>query len=398
MFRNSKQMVWCVVAVVAGLACVSQVLAKKPAKPDEGGDYTLVLLPDSQGDTSSNGYVAGMNEVVIDGQLEAVELVGSIADNAYHWLLDAQGNVVLATPLALPGQVAEAHDINDDGIVAGGKYIDGVMLPLVWLSLEDEPTELPVPNGVTGTAIKVNNCGMVLGLLEDAVNLTEMLVVWQLTEGGTGPTAGPLILSETSTIGPSPDLNDAGQVVARVRVGGTYRGQRWSVSWNDGLLTASGPETLMGIITDDAGQPKTVSLKPQAINELGDICGEYGAVDGPFGAFLLLADDTLIDLPPLDSKRYFARSGNTYDLTDAVDTAAIQIVGYVDFFDKRSGREAGMAQVVWQGGNAIDLEAETSQPVSDLRLVGIDRISNHGWLAGYAGDNTAPRAAVIVSK
>ena len=151
-------------------------------------------------------------------------------------------------------------------------------------------------------------------------------------------------------------------------------------------------------ITDESGQPKTVSLEPQAINELGDICGWYCAVEGPWGAFILLADGTLIDLPTLDSKRFFARSGNAYDLTDAVDPTAIQMVGDVHFFEKRSGREAGTAQVVWQGGDVVDLEAQSAQPDSDLRIVGIDRISNHGWLSGYAGDPSSPRAAVIVPR
>ena len=32
---------------------------------------------------------------------------------------------------------------------------------------------------------------------------------------------------------------------------------------------------------DDNGEPKAVSLEPEAINEAGDICGRYGAVEGP---------------------------------------------------------------------------------------------------------------------
>ena len=345
-----------------------------------------------------DGYANAMNEVLIEGQLAAVEVVGSLAGNAYHWLLDVQGNVVTTTPLLPNDQVTEAHDINDDGVIVGGGGIGGAMLPLAWLSLDDEPMELPVPEGVTGIAVNINNNGMVVGLLEDAANSTEMVVVWQLTEGGTGPTVGPLILSETSTVLPAPDLNDAGQVVATVRSGGTFQGQRWSVNWDGVQLTASEPEVLTGTMMDENGQPKTVSLEPQAINEAGDICGWYGAAEGPWGAFLLLADGTLIDLPPLESKRYLTRSGNAYDLNDAVDPASIQIVGDVHFFEKRSGREAGTFQTVWQGGNVTDLEAETAQPDSDLRLVGIDRISNHGWLSGYAGDITTPRAAVIVPK
>jgi uncharacterized membrane protein len=394
MFRNKKRMGrWMVIAVAIGLFCSAQGLAKKPVKP-----YTLVLLPDAEGDTELDGYANAMNELLIEGQLEAVEVVGSLAGHAHHWWLNLEGDVVTTTPLLPTDQVTEARDINDDGVIVGSGDIDGAILPLVWLSLDDEPMGLSVPEGVTGIAVNINNNGMVIGLLKDTATSTEMLAVWQLTEGGTGPTAGPFILSTASTILPTPDLNDAGEVVARVRSGGTFQGQRWSVSWDGEQLTASGPEILTGTMMDENGQPQAVSLEPQAINETGDICGWYGAVEGPWGAFLLLADGTLIDLPPLDSKRYLTRSGNAYDLNDAVDPASIQIVGDVHFFEKRNGREAGTFQTVWQGGNVTDLEADTGQPDSDLRLVGIDRISNHGWLAGYAGEFTAPRAAVIVPK
>jgi hypothetical protein len=149
---------------------------------------------------------------------------------------------------------------------------------------------------------------------------------------------------------------------------------------------------------DENGQPQTVRLWGRAINEAGDVCGDYGAAEGPFGAFLLLVDGTLIDLPPFESRRYVTLSGPAWDLNDAIDPASIQLVGSVGFFDKRTSRYHDTYPAVWQGDNVTDLEAETEQPDSDLRLRGIDRISNHGWLAGYAGDRTTPRAAVIVPK
>jgi hypothetical protein len=273
------------------------------------------------------------------------------------------------------------------------------MRPLVWSSLDDkEPKELPVPTAVTDIteiAVNINNAGMVVGLLWGKKNstITKMIVVWQLIEGD--PTlVEPLILAEATDSVRVPDLNDAGEVVGSV----SYEGQRWSVTCEGLQLTASGPEVLTGTMIDDNGEPKAVSLEPQAINEAGDICGHYGAAEGPFGAFLLLFDGTLIDLPPLESKRYFTRSNCAYDLNDAVDSASIQVVGDVAFFLKRSGMFIDTYQAVWQGGNVTDLEDETAQPDSDLRLVGINRISNHGWLSGWAGDITTPRAAVIVPR
>ena len=265
MFRNSKQAGrWLAVAVTIGLCCSSIAEAGKPSKP-----YTLVLLPDAEGNTELDGCASAMNEVLIDGQLEGVEVVGRLAGNAYHWLMNVQGAVVMATPLPSAYPLTAAHDINDDGTIVGAGGIDGAILPLVWLSLDGMPIELPVPAGVTGIAANINNNGMVVGLLEDVETSTEIAVVWQLTEGGTGPTAGPLLLSEVSTVLPAPDLNDAGQVVARVRSGGTFQGQCWSVNWDGVQLTASEPEVLTGTMMDENGQPKTVSLEPQAINEAG---------------------------------------------------------------------------------------------------------------------------------
>ena len=92
--------------------------------------------------------------------------------------------------------------------------------------------ELPVPEGITGIAVNVNNYGMVVGVLEDAATSTKIAVVWQLTEGENGPTfVDPVILAQVSSVR-EPDLNDAGQVVAVVRSGGTFQGQRWSVTWD----------------------------------------------------------------------------------------------------------------------------------------------------------------------
>ena len=226
--RNQRQMRWCsVIAVTIGLFCSAQTEAGKPSKL-----YTLVQLPDAEGSTELDGYAHGMNEVLIDGQLKTVEVVGSLAGHAYHWGLDAQGNVMMTTPLLPTDQITEAHDVNDQGIVVGGGFFDGAMLPLAWLSLGDEPIALPIPAGLTGIAVNINDNGMVVGLLEKE-NLeepdlyTQLAVAWQLTEDEIGPTfVGPVLLSEASTILPTPDLNDAGQVVATVKVGGTFQGQR----------------------------------------------------------------------------------------------------------------------------------------------------------------------------
>jgi hypothetical protein len=172
------------------------------------------------------------------------------------------------------------------------------------------------------------------------------------------------------------------------------------VSWESGQWTVwDEEEPFTGIILDENDQPQPVQLDPCAINEVGDICGWYGALEGPFGAFLLLVDGTLIDLPPLESKRYITRSNSAYDLNDAVDPASIQIVGDVAFFPKH-GPGVEWYAAVWQGGNVIDLEAETTQPDSDLSLRTF-RISNHGWLAGRAIEvinpgADLPRAAVVV--
>ena len=84
-----------------------------------------MLLPSVDDNTDLDGYANGMNEMLIDDQLAAVEVVGSLGGSAYHWLLDVQGNVMMTTSLLPTGQATEAHDINDDGVIVGGGDIDG---------------------------------------------------------------------------------------------------------------------------------------------------------------------------------------------------------------------------------------------------------------------------------
>jgi hypothetical protein len=205
-----------------------------------------------------------------------------------------------------------------------------------------------------------------------------------------------VILAEATSVW-SPHLNDAGDVVTAV----SYRGKLWNVDWDGEALTASAPQDLTGTLFDQNGQPRDVVLKATAINEVGDICGDYHAEVGDplFGTFLLLENGALIDLPPLNSKRYRTRSNTAYDLNDAIDPESIQVVGDVSFFNKRSGVLHSIRTVVWQGGEATDLETETDQPSSDLKLVGINRVSNGGWLSGFGWNaNNDARAVVLAPK
>lgn len=390
------------VAIVACLLCCTVAQAEKGGGGGDrgkggGGGYILVPLSDDNGNYEVASYATGANEVWIDGEFSGLAVVGNVVgSNAYYWMLNAGGSVVETTALPMPvnsavGDIAAAHDINDQGMIVGGggSFIPLVLRPLFWLDNDTPPVELPIPDDHTGVAVDINNNGMIVGQLKN-LDSTQLAVVWQytgtITDDETGqdiPTfAGPLELAEETTVW-APRLNDAGTVV----VTSAYEGLRWDVTWDGTDLTASTAEPLTGIILDESGDPRDVILRSTGINELGDVCGEYVAVGGGlWGTFLLLSDGTLDDLPTPESKRFGPRNNGAYDLNDAVDPAAIQIVGNVHLFDKRSGILTDDMPVVWQGGAVTDLESATAQGTPKLRLSGINKVSNNGWLSGFGED------------
>ena len=390
------------ITVTTCLFCVTIADAKKPEKPPGGGGgdigsggYARVLLSDEQGNTGIAGTANELREVVSNGALSGVEVVGALSGKAYYWLLDSAGNVIMATPLPAPPapDLSAAMDLNAAGVVVGSRGVLADVRPVYWPSLSSAPVDLPVPAGLTGNAVNINENGMIVGELDDPINETELAAVWQLTGDPANPVAGPLLLTEATTVW-VPAINDAGTVV----VTSAFQGLRWEVNWDGTSLTASAAEELTGSIPDENGVPRAVILHSTGLNELGDLCGEYTAIGGGmWGTFLLLSDGTLIDLPTPDSKRYVPLNNDAYDLTDDVDATAIQIVGSVSLFDKRTSINTDDMPVLWQGGTVTDLETVTSQPNPKLRLSGIDRVSNQGWLSGHAEDpDTSLRYGVVL--
>ena len=82
------------------------------------------------------------------------------------------------------------------------------------------------------------------------------------------------------------------------------------------------------------------------------------------------------------------------------DIDSVQVVGEVNVYRAKGTPIIDRlgAEVVWQGGQTIDLEKVTNQPNSDLNLQWIGAICNAGWLAGYVltPDLFDDRAVVLV--
>ena len=257
------------IAMAACLLCCTVAEAKKPPNPPGGGGYTLVPLSDDTGDYEVASYASGANEVWIDGEFSGLEVVGNVVgSSAYCWALDAGGTVVQTTALPMPanseaGDIAAAHDINDQGMIvgAGGSFSPLVLRPLFWLD-KLPPVNSPILAGHTGVAVDVNNNGMIVGQLNKPADSTQLAVVWQytgtITDEDTGqdvPTfAGPLVLAEETTVW-APRLNDAGTVVATVN----YQAHRWQIDW-DG-------QTLSPLAHD--------ILRIEAVDENGDRADDY---------------------------------------------------------------------------------------------------------------------------
>ena len=384
-----------------GLIAVTPALAKPPKdKPgggnggggDSGGSgYVMVPLADSSGSLNGIGYAEGLHELRDEaGELVGMEVVGVSAGDAHYWALDASGTPFVAEALLLPDgadsstTVTAANDINDDGIIVGSAGTMGTLRPMAWPSFLESPIELPVPTAFVGDAIavEINNHGLVVGWLSS--DTERSIVAWGLQADSTP--VGPTVLGADIDAW-APDVNDAGTVVGTIQ----DQAYRWQLTWDGTHLSASNAEALW--IGDIPLQSAT------AINEHGDICGEYRP-DGP-QTYLLTAGGALIDMPYLvDTGRHATTNTQANDLNDAADINSVQVVGEVNIYRAKGTPIIDRlgAEVVWQGGQTIDLEKVTNQPNSDLNLQWIGAISNAGWLAGYAltPDLFDERAVVLV--
>jgi hypothetical protein len=348
------------------------------------GGYTLIALPDSvSGAADQISFAHGLHELRDGtGELTGIEIVGKSADRGHYWALDISGTVLAAEALSHPASAdpetafTDARDVNDDGIIVGlgGTLIDGMredVRALAWPDFLSAPIELPLPAGFVGEAqaFNINNHGLVVGVVYGPD--LESAVVWGLA--GDGMIVGPIILGPNGSWGA--DVNDAGTVVGS---DSNYQAYRWQVSWDGTNLSAWAPEALSA-----AGFPLGYA---SAVNEHGDICGEY-APDGGSQTYLLTAEGQLIDMPPLvDTGRHGTRNIGANDLNDAPDLNSIQVVGEANVY-----RKIGVSiidrigvEVLWQNAKAIDVEKQTSQPTTDLALQWIGSVSNDGWLAGVA--------------
>jgi hypothetical protein len=223
---------------------------------------------------------------------------------------------------------------------------------------------------------------LVVGWLESPTERS--IVAWGFSSNG--PPVGPLLLGSDEDAW-APDVNDAGTVVGSIQ----FQAYRWSVVWDGTNLSSSPGEALFA---------KGFALqRATAINEAGDICGRYRPDNTE--TFLLTAGGELIDMPHLvDTGRQATANRQASDLTDAIDVNSIQIVGECDVYRAKGTPiiDRFGVEVLWQGGQVLDLENVVNQSNSGLNLQWIATINNHGWLAGYAltPDTFDDRAVVLI--
>ena len=368
--------------------------------------YSVTGLLDAAG-----AALPGAAEAIVDvtgesGEFWGVQVAGEVDGVAHLWSLDATGSLLAAQALALPadavtGAYSTALDLNDQEVIVGAFDTGSGLRPVVWEGAGATPIELPVFDGFQGdaSAIRVNSHGLVIGQFRSFGNDGYLLNVADIVAWGLradGSVAGPVLVIEAADVDPQADVNDAGTLVAAVN----FAGIECHVGWDGEQLQVGSPAPLIGVMSAEGGGPTEVVLVPAAINQLGDICGRYGAIDGSLrGAFLGLSDGTLRDLAPLASKRWITESGAGFDLTDSVDPDAVKVLGTVDFIDKRTG-PAFSDPVVWRGAAVTNVAEDTEAFDPDQEWLALTQINNVGWLAGVvvSKDSNVARPVVLIAQ
>ncbi|NUQ63011.1 MAG: hypothetical protein HUU20_11005 [Pirellulales bacterium] len=262
-------------AVAAGLWCLSPTLAKPPG--GGGGNspsYTIVKLDDANG-AYSDGIALGINNRINN----LTEVVGYVHDPALGgalraacWELATSGGTIRSTLSILNGipdvvEPSDAYAVNDAGEIVGLGFEPGGEegLALYWSGANAIPLLLPPLAGDNESiALAINIDGVICGR-SNIRGGVHRAVVWRINLIGGSPVVwGPVALPDTGAGSRAYSMND-NDSFGVAAVSGVDDGAAvvWSVqSLADGSLTVSP----IPIIFDDGAEAN-------GINDADTACG-----------------------------------------------------------------------------------------------------------------------------
>jgi hypothetical protein len=387
-------------AMAAMILSNATILAQ--GKKGNGTSYSITPL------SAASGLVQCINS---SGQMVGHQSPSGLP-KATHWSLNNQGSVVttvLDSTLMIDGfpvafdSVADGN--NDQGIIVGalGDYATQTgWRPVVWMSAQSAPRELPVspsllavrvegeafgvsnlPSGLVGLkAVIVGRYIEYFGESEGTLTLTHA-VAWGVTSTDQITVALELGVA-ASTAGMDEFESVAVDVNANLAVVGNIypRAMRWQLGWNGAQLSLESALTLF---------PSLSFSQSSAINEFGDICG----IHAPYSEAFLLENDagTLVDRPLkqlVNNSREYSRSDRAAGLNSL---PVPQVIGGASVYSTRSHILNQWVEVMWQGSSVIDLEKTT--PSLEIEASYLTTINDAGWIAGQGWDGVRHRPVIL---
>jgi probable HAF family extracellular repeat protein len=326
---------WTAIAVVIGLVCSADILAKKPDKPPSGGDgdkiapYTFVDLLGLPSNDFLQSDAHSVSEPDADGAL-FVAGNSRVAGEFFPvlWSLDADGS--FADPLNLGGPASHREaEVNDAGIVAtfsGSVFVPG-----------RDRQQLPAPGSVAVHATDINNSDQIAGYVvyDDGITRYGTGALWTLDQ--LGGVSGPILLDDDLPEGMSfipQGISDTG-----VMAGELVDMAVAAIAWFEGdVLQIEALGTLPGFDWSGA----------DAISSDGAWVAGTCRREGPWQAFLWSA--TTGEMTGLLGLVGEDCNSHAWDVNSAG-----HVVGTSDTGEGRYS----MTAVLWQGGQVFDLNTLT---------------------------------------
>ena len=207
--------------------------------------------------------------------------------------------VLAMQQLAAPPGNSAANDVTASGVIVGWHSggCDGYGVPVIWADGVN-PTPLPMLSGLCrGTAIRINEAGLIVGKLWAPGSTTAVPVFWKwLNPGYSVQSMG------TIPTGPWQDLTNLNEVGHAVYNAGHDKAFWWSETAGFVPLPSAAGSTGCGV---------------QDINDNDEISGVCYVGDLPSAAFWASPSSTPILLPRLTGYNY-AHNGNTLNNSGVV--------------------------------------------------------------------------------